>query len=93
MSLAEENGFKYVVMDETNEKEAFALVTKIFSENEPMSKHLQCTLADSEALFRPFWNEWIRSGLSIVAINTETNKVIGALTAWDGATVDNWGMC
>ena len=69
MSVAEENGFKYVVMDETNEKEAFALVTKIFSENEPMSKHLQCTLADSEALFRPFWNEWIKSGLSIVAID------------------------
>ena len=93
MSLAEENGIKYVIMDDTNEQEAFALVTKVFSENEPMSKHLQGTLADSEAMFKPFWNEWITSGFSIVAIDTETNKVVGALTAWDGATVDNWGMC
>ena len=47
MSLAEENGIKYVVMDETNGPEAFEIVTKVFAEHEPMMKHLQATVADS----------------------------------------------
>ena len=93
MSLAEENGINYVLMDATNGEEAFSIVTKAFSENEPMSKHLEATLADSEAQFRPFWNDWVQSGLSLVAIDTESNKVIGALTAWDSAIIDNLGCC
>ena len=93
MSLAEENGIKYVVMDETNGPEAFEILTKVFAEHEPMMKHLQVTVADSKAVFKPYWTEFYKSELSIVAIDTASNKVVGALTAKDPAIAGHWGVC
>ena len=47
MILAEENGTKYAILDETYSKEAFEMMTRQFNNNEPVSKHMQFPLEQS----------------------------------------------
>ena len=42
---------------------------------------------------KSFAPEFLKSGLSIVAVDAATNKVAGILLAWDGASTEHFGVC
>ena len=39
------------------------------------------------------WDLFENSGMSVVAIDAAEDKVVGATTVWDAATIHNWGCC
>ena len=91
--IAEENGIKYAKLDDTNEKEAFVMMTQQFYEKEPVNQLMQISLVEIEKMFKPYWHEFVGNGLSLVAIDSTSSKVVGIILSWDGATPDNWGLC
>ena len=80
-------------MDEANSKEAFELLSKVFHESEPIMSHLNISKRSVDVFFNLLWDEFMKSGLSLVAIDTATGKVVGASTAYDAATISNYGCC
>ena len=54
---------------------------------------MQISLVEIEKMFKPYWHEFVGNGLSLVAIDSASSKVVGIILSWDGATPDNWGLC
>ena len=91
--IAEENGIKYCHLDEDNSKEAFDLLTKVFHESEPIIRHLNISKQSVDWSFSAMWDAFMQSGLSLVAIDSTSGKVVGTTNSYDGATLSNLGCC
>ena len=68
-------------------------MTQVFYESEPIISHLDVCKSSVDLFFNLMWEDFMKSGMSVVATDSQTGKVVGATTAYDAATVQNYGCC
>ena len=84
MSVIEiQNGIKYMVMKEEHKLDALDLTSEIFGKYEPAGQMVGMTPKFIRSFMIVLFEYFVKSGLSIVAIDEETNKLVGVFTAWD----------
>ena len=55
-------------------------------------KHLSIDKETADKFFKVLWPEFMKSGLSIVAVNDETGNVVGVTTCYDPAVFSSYGF-
>lgn len=86
--IFEENDIAYQLLDKDTKKTAVDLICKIFYEHEPTSQMSKCKYEEYSS-FMAACHEDCDNGLSVVAIDTKTNEVVGAFSAMDASDPNN----
>ena len=81
--LMSKDGIRYEMLSEANLFGAVRCVSESFTKNEPMSRHLGITQAEFANFAQACYSELIDEQLSLVAIDENTNQVIGVRISED----------
>ena len=95
MSVLEtQNGIKYLVMQEEHKEDALDLTCEIFGKFEPAGQLVGNTPEIMKAFLVYLCGYFVKQKLSIVAIDEQSNKLVGVFTGWDTHRLEKeMGFC
>lgn len=77
------DGIRYEMLSELNLMGAVHCVSKVFTQSEPMSRHLGITADEFKIFAQAYYSELIDEELSLVAIDEDSDQVIGVRMSED----------